>query len=139
MENSTVDFFVDPENPVSLGSSTIRNRSPKGKTSVQQVKLSSFIDRELHFLKLDVEGAEDAVLHDLVTSGAIGKIDQMVVEYHHHIDKDEDEFSDFLGKLEESGFGYQISTSYPFDARVRRGNTFQDVQVYAYRKTPKAQ
>ncbi len=139
MEDSTVDFFVDPEAPDSLLMSTNRARLLKKKTSVQQVKLSAFIDREVDFLKLDVEGAEDAVLQDLVSSGAISKIDQMVVEYHHHIDKNKDAFSTFLGQLEKSGFGYQISTSDQIsakviNARVSRGHTFQDVLVYAYRK-----
>jgi FkbM family methyltransferase len=139
MEESMVDFFVDTEAPGSLLMSTNRNRLLKEKTSVQQVKLSKFIDREVDFLKLDVEGAEDVVFQDLVASGAISKIDQMVVEYHHHIDKNRDAFSSFLAQLEESGFGYQISTSDQIstkvlNARVSRGHTFQDVLVYAYRK-----
>jgi len=138
MDESTVDFFVDPESPGSLLMSSIRNRLPK-KTSVRQVKLSSFIDREVDFLKLDVEGAEDSVLQDLVSSGTINKIDQMVVEYHHHIDKTKDAFGTFLGQLERSGFGYQISTSYPISARVSREQAFQDVRVYAYRKHSSAE
>jgi FkbM family methyltransferase len=49
--------------------STIRERgSGRAKTLVQQVKVSRFIDREVDFLKLDVEGAENAVLEDLVSS-----------------------------------------------------------------------
>jgi FkbM family methyltransferase len=137
MEESTVDFFVDPESPGSLLMSSIRNRLPK-KTLVRQVKLSTFIDRDVDFLKLDVEGAEDSVLQDLVSSGTINRIDQMVVEYHHHIDKNKDAFSTFLGQLEQSGFGYQISSSYPISARVSREQAFQDIRVYAYRKSPSA-
>jgi FkbM family methyltransferase len=137
IEDSTVDFFVYPENQNSFLASTIRDRMPHKKTLVQQVKLSRFIDREVDLLKLDVEGAEDAVLKDLRSSGAISKIDQMIVEYHHHIDKNKDIFSSFLGGLEESGFGYQISTSFqnPNSARISRGHVFQDILVYAYRKS----
>jgi FkbM family methyltransferase len=137
MEDSTVDFFVYPENPGSFLASTNRDRMPHKRTLVQQVRLSRFIDREVDLLKLDVEGAEDAVLKDLRSSGAISKIDQMIVEYHHHIDKNKDIFSSFLGGLEESGFGYQISTSFqnPNSARISRGHVFQDILVYAYRKS----
>jgi FkbM family methyltransferase len=137
MEESTVDFFVDPESPSSLLMSSKRNTLPK-RILVPQVKLSTFIDREVDFLKLDVEGAEDSVLQDLVASGTISKIDQMVVEYHHHIDKSRDAFSAFLGQLENNGFGYQISSSYPIGARVSRTQAFQDIRVYAYRKNPVA-
>ncbi len=138
MEDSTVDFFVYPENQNSFLASTIRDRMPHKRTSVQQVRLSRFIDREVDLLKLDVEGAEDAVLKELMSSGAISKIDQMIVEYHHHIDEKKDIFSSFLGGLEETGFGYQISTSFnsPNSARISRGRTFQDILVYAYRKSP---
>jgi hypothetical protein len=108
--------------------------SGKAKTLVQQVKLSRFIDREVDFLKLDVEGAEDAVLDDLVSSGAINNIDQVVVEYHHHIDKEKDAFSIFLAQLEESGFGYQISGHYDLSERASPGGFFQCLHVYAYRK-----
>jgi hypothetical protein len=73
-----------------------------------------------------------------VSSGTINRIDQMVVEYHHHIDKNKDAFSTFLGQLEQSGFGYQISSSYPISARVSREQAFQDIRVYAYRKSPSA-
>jgi FkbM family methyltransferase len=134
-EDSTVDFYWDPGDPGSGRMSTIRERgSGKAKTQVQQVRLSRFIDREVDFLKLDVEGAEDAVLEDLVSSGAISKIDQMVVEYHHHIDKEKDAFSIFLAQLEESGFGYQISGYYDISERASPGGFVQDVHVYAYRK-----
>jgi FkbM family methyltransferase len=155
MEGSTVDFFVDPESPGSLLMSSVRESLPKSRNLRQtrlplqivpmnifllrQVKLSAFIDREVDLLKLDVEGAEDSVLQDLVASGTISKIDQMIVEYHHHIDKSKDAFSAFLSQLERSGFGYQISGSYPISARVSRRQAYQDVQVYAYRKNSSAE
>ena len=135
-EDSKVDLYWDPQDPGSLGMSTIRDiGSGKAKALVQQVKLSRFIYREVDFLKLDVEGAEDAVLEDLVSSGAISNVDQMVVEYHHHIDKEKDAFSIFLAQLEQSGFGYQISGHYDISERASLGGSFQCVHVYAYRKS----
>ena len=139
-EHSTVDFYNDPRAPGSLAMSTSRETLPvwsQERTSVQQVKLSRFISRrKVDFLKLDVEGAEDAVLEDLVSSGSISNISQMVVEYHHHfIGKDKDAFSTFLAQLEESGFGYQISSHYPTTERASLGRFFQGLHVYAYQKS----
>ncbi len=145
LEDATVDFFVDPEQPTSLNASTNRNMMeanmlPKERTTVQQVRLAPFIDREVDLLKLDVEGAEDAVLKDLISSGVIDNIDQINLEYDHHVDENTDKLSDFLGQLEESGFGYQISTQFQDEdrlkvsARMTRGQ-YQTLLVYAYRKS----
>lgn len=136
MEDATISFFVDPETPGSLAMSTIRSRSLNKEIVVRQRKLSTYIDREVDLLKLDVEGAELAVLQDLVSTGTITRINQMIVEYHHNIHKNQEAFSSFLGQLEKSGFGYQISTSYPNGESASWDPIFQDVLVYAYRKSP---
>jgi FkbM family methyltransferase len=133
MEDATTSFFVDPETPGSLAMSTIRSRLLKKEIVVRQRKLSTYIDREVDLLKLDVEGAELAVLQDLVSTGTITRINQMIVEYHANIHKNQEAFSSFLGQLEKSGFGYQISTSYPNSERASWDPIFQDVLVYAYR------
>ena len=139
MEDSTVDFFVDPEWSGSLNSSTNRNLMPKKGTVVQQVRLSTFIDGRVDLLKLDVEGAEGAVLQDLVSSGVISNVDQIIAEYDHHIDENIDKLSEFLSQLEENGFGYQIATQFRDEnnltsARLSRGHAYQTILVYAYQK-----
>ena len=45
------------------------------------------------------EGAEDIVLTDLVESGAISRVGQLVVEYHHHLDPERDFLDAFLERL----------------------------------------
>jgi FkbM family methyltransferase len=135
-QDSTIDFFVDPDEPGSVYNSTIRERQPKKKTVVRQARLSTFVDRNVDLLKLDIEGAEGAVLEDLVSSGAISRIDQMIIEYDHHIDQNRDALGAFLSVLEENGFGYQISASYSPNVRISRGGTHQNVLVYAYQKNP---
>ena len=139
MEDSTVDFFVDPEWSGSLNSSTNRNLMPKKRMVVQQVRLSTFIDGRVDLLKLDVEGAEGAVLQDLVSSGVISNVDQIIAEYDHHIDENIDKLSEFLSQLEENGFGYQIATQFRDEnnltsARLSRGHAYQTILVYAYQK-----
>jgi FkbM family methyltransferase len=128
--DGSIDFFYAAR-PGSFTSSTAPERTGGQKTSVRQVKLSSFIDRDVDFLKLDFEGSEWAVLGDLIQSGAIHAIKQMIIEYHHHMKAEDDRFGAFLTLLEDCGFGYQLRASAaPGDSR----GAFQDVLVYAYKK-----
>jgi len=98
------------------------------------VQLSTFIERQVDLLKLDVEGSEEGVLEELVSSSKIRLIDQMMIEYHHHIDENLDTLGEFLKRLEDAGFGYLLnSKKWSFDKRTR--GHFQDIGIYAYRKT----
>jgi FkbM family methyltransferase len=111
--------------------STNVHRDSNRQVTVEQARLSQFIDREVDFFKLDVEGAEWAVLDDLIATGRLRHIVQMVIEYHHHIDTAVDRFSAFLEQLERHDFGYQIR-AVPYGPRQPR--EFQDLLIYAYRK-----
>lgn len=128
----TIDFYYDPDKPGSLSMSTMKERMPKNKQSVEAVPLSLFIDREVDFLKMDIEGSEKDVIEELSKEGRLTYIKQMVIEYHHHIDTGEDVFSHVLGQLENAGFGYQIRS----DLKPRfEPRQFQDIIIYAYQKT----
>jgi FkbM family methyltransferase len=126
--------FYGEKKAGSLLASTNPQRASATENTVEQVRLSSFIDREVDFLKLDVEGAETGVIAELHASGRIRNIAQAVIEYHHHIDKEKDHFSIFLAQLEEAGFGYQLGAS---QSQIKAREKFQDVVVYAYRKDGK--
>lgn len=133
--NGCIDFFSDESSPGSPEMSTVRERMPKDRTTVECVSLSSFMDNDLKgrtvdFLKLDIEGAEGAVLRDLVSSGAIARVREMVIEYHHHIGKEGPGFGPFLAMLEKAGFDYQLSTG---NVTLTVRGKFQDVLVYCYR------
>ena len=126
-----LDFYYDPDNPGALKMSTIRERMPKEKRVVEATRLSNYVNDEVDFLKLDVEGAEVGVIEDLNTHGKLPHIKQMAIEYHHHIFRDTDTLSNILGLLETAGFGYQIESSL---GRPFNRETFQDILIYAYRK-----
>ena len=130
-EEGEIVFYYDPSNPGSLRMSTIRERMSGSYQKVDAVPLSKYIDREVDFLKLDVEGVEKAVIKDLKRENKLVWIREMAIEYHHHIHKDDDTLSEMLKDLEDAGFGYQISGSqtHPFQR-----SRFQDILVYAYRK-----
>jgi FkbM family methyltransferase len=132
-ENRVVPFYEDPDDPATFRMSTRRERIPGGETTVEQRRLSGLIDGDVDLLKLDVEGAEDDVLDELVESGAIARVDQLVVEYHHHLDPARDFLDVFLERLRAQGFRYQLAAREGLADRANQEPAFQDVLVYAYR------
>lgn len=131
-KNGKVDFFVDKAGPGSpLMSTSSLRMDKKTKILVPSIKLSGMINGKVDFLKMDIEGSEFLVLRDLDSSGKIGLIDQMSIEYHHHIEDNLDELAGFLKILEKNNFGYQIHASQntPFTLK-----TFEDIQIHAYNK-----
>jgi FkbM family methyltransferase len=129
-ENGEIDFYNDPNRPSMLHMSTDSARVKGHHCVVPSRCLSDFIDEPVDFLKMDVEGAEQRVLNDLVRSGKVSLIRQMVIEYHHHLGAAESRMAAFLKTLEECGFEYQINAQlYP----VSRTGEFQDVLIGCYR------
>jgi len=127
-----VDFFFSEHTPGSLTSGIVRQRSSVQCRKVRAVRLSDHVDGEVDFLKIDVEGSELGIVRDLCLTGKIRYVSQMAIEYHHHINADEDTFSTILGHLENAGFGYQIGTRHMRRPLAQR--KFQDIFLYAYRK-----
>ena len=130
-QEGTIDFFYDEEKPGSTRMSIVEERSPQNKREVKTSPLSKFIDRDVDFLKMDIEGAEFDVIEEMIQSGAIKRVKQMVIEYHHHIKKEVDDFSVMLKMLEDSGFGYHLDSYAERPWPVRK---FQDIVIYAYQK-----
>ena len=78
----TVPFYAESAAAGSLVGSLDPARGGKLAGTVQDVTLSSFIDKPVDFLKVDVEGVECGVVEDLVDSGAINHVNEMVIEAH---------------------------------------------------------
>lgn len=130
-EEGQVDFYIDPDRPGSLLMSTIQDRMPHTATRVPSGRLSTFIDRSIDLVKMDIEGAELTVIKELSYSGRMAHVNNFLIEYHHHIDTAQDEFGAFLSLLEESGYGYQIRLPRQSDMTARE---YQDLVIFAYRK-----
>ena len=128
-----IDFYYDQDNTGSLIMSTRKERMPKQKQSVDALLLSKYMDEEVDFLKIDIEGAETEVVEELIKAGKLDLVDQMVIEYHHHIPGESDVFSGMLRLLEDAGFGYQIEGRLD---RPLRGEQVQDILIYAYKRKP---
>lgn len=127
-----ISFYNIEDNISSVVMSTVKDRVPDGKkNTVEATRLSNFINGTIDFLKMDIEGAELSVLKELIKSDKLRHVKQMVIEYHHHIKKHDDNFSHTLELLEDAGFGYQIEADF---VKPRRQVHFQDILIYAYNK-----
>ncbi len=129
-----IEFYVAADRNGSLLMSLDPQRAGAGdhkRTIVDGVKLSEFVNgKQVDLVKLDVEGAEGSVMRDLADSGAIKKIDQFVVEYHHHVDRHKAKLGNFLSLLTQAGFEYQIGAVW---ASPQARDEFQDIMVQAFR------
>jgi FkbM family methyltransferase len=132
-QDGEVPFFEDPDDPATFRMSTRAERLPGTPQPVRQRRLSQFVDDEVDLLKLDVEGAEDDVLAELVDAGAISRVRQLVVEYHHQLDPTRDFLGAFLERLRDHDFSYRVSAVERRSDRNNEEPTFQDVLVYARR------
>jgi FkbM family methyltransferase len=130
----SVYLYRDQTTPGSPQMTTRKERGTQAREQVSSTRLSKHIEEPVDFLKLDVEGAERAVINDLERAGKLERIRRLAIEYHHHLDPDEDKLSEMLAALERGGFGYQL------EARGDRApglhiHRFQNILVHAYRKT----
>lgn len=127
-----VRFFYSASNPSALSMSMRERSELDSSMEVECALLSDYIEQEVDFLKLDIEGAEQLVIPELERSGKLRYIREMVMEYHHHVTPGDDALSRTLAILERNDFGYQIGT---FGRRPFRKETFQGLLLYAYRKS----
>jgi FkbM family methyltransferase len=82
-------------------------------------RLSTYLNEPVDLLKLDIEGAELEVLRDLVKTGKISLVRNIVMELHFLVrDHDQENCEEVLHMLTMSGFKYKIITlnNPPFDA-----------------------
>jgi FkbM family methyltransferase len=131
--NGEVKLYEDPGDPATFRMSTRLGRIDGSPTAVAGRRLSDFVDGDVDLVKLDVEGAEDDVLSDLVDSGAIARVGQLIVEYHHQLDPTRDFLGAFLERLREQGFSYHVSAREQIAKRATLEPGFQDVLVHAFR------
>lgn len=133
-KNSEIFFYSDPNDPGSVVASTKKTRAQTFRTSVAEIKLSSYIKRNkiaiIHFLKMDIEGSEFESIIELSNNKTLGLIHEMIVEYHHNIRKNNSSLAKLLIKFEKLNFRYQM---YSKPIPLYKKNVFQDILLYIYR------
>jgi FkbM family methyltransferase len=125
-------LFYDPSEPGSGIRSLYQERVDEAvSVTVETTTLSSYIDRTVDFLKMDIEGSEIAVMQDLHDARKLPLIQKAAIEYHHHLMKDTDCLSQLLHILEQNNFGYHVHSIL---GHPHWRDQFQDIMIYAYRK-----
>lgn len=130
------NFYFDTDNPASLGMSLSKrlyegDAIRVGKTTVDCVALSRFLDGPVDILKLDVEGAEYEVLSELHAKGRLRDIAEIFVEYHYNECNPENSLSKILSLLESTGYRYIIDSRYRPPYYTHCGRGFK-LNIYAY-------
>jgi|APTNR8051073442_1049403.scaffolds.fasta_scaffold02574_10 FkbM family methyltransferase len=125
-EVGKLDFFIGNEKG-SVIASLSEDRNNTSRISVDAIRLSEFIgERKFDLAKIDVEGAEHAVINDLILDNKINSIGEFMIEYHHMVDKKNTRLAEFLEKMERSGFLYNVRAKY------RRIGNYQDIFFHFY-------
>jgi FkbM family methyltransferase len=126
------NLFHDRSQHGGLTMSVYRERIKDALSSaIETTTLSKYVDRTVDYLKMDIEGSKAAVLQELNHSKKLSLIQEMAIEYHHHIVKDVDCLSSLFHILEQNHFGYQVRSSL---RHPQSRGQFQDIMIYAYKK-----
>ncbi|MDX6514466.1 MAG: hypothetical protein QOH73_132 [Gaiellaceae bacterium] len=123
-------FYGFPGDRASLRATTIEQAGAEPVALVEAAPLSRYLDEPVDLLKLDVEGRELDILEELASSGALSRVERMMIEAHHHESFAENRLSSLLALLENNGFAYRV--------RAPRGGDHwasdaQDVWLYVWR------
>lgn len=129
-------FHIDIDDPASLGMSLSKrlyeNSSRKvGETTVECVRLSSFLDGPVDILKLDVEGAEYEVLSELHEKGKLSDIREVFIEYHYNESNPENSLVEILQMLKANGYRYIIDSNHHPPYHHYQNRHFK-LNIYAY-------
>ena len=129
-ENTTLEFFSEG----SWSGRIKKGLDDKSLIKVQTVRLRDFLNEEIDFLKLDVEGAETEILKDC--ADVIGNVKNIFVEYHHYYSEPQT-LHDILKILAENGFDYHIKESFvakhPFIERPKPAGMDFQVDIFAFK------
>jgi FkbM family methyltransferase len=126
-ETGTLKFFKEDKKG-SLVMSRHQVDSHSHSIKVPCHKLSEYMNQQIDYLKIDIEGGEEQVFEDLAQSGKLSNVLEYSIEYHLN-KNDSMSMGAFLTQLENSGYQYNLSGSPNLKGRFKPH--FQDVHIYA--------
>ena len=110
-------------------------RLSEGNTRVRTVRLRDFLGRRVHFLKLDIEGAETEVLGDC--ADLLRNVDKLFVEYHSLVGE-EQTLNVVTSILARSGFRIHVhsvlNSRQPFESRSTYLGMDMQLNIFAFRQ-----
>jgi Methyltransferase FkbM domain len=120
----------------SMGSKLDANKKDdENKRIVNCIRLRDLLNEDIDFLKIDIEGAEYAVLQDC--SDKLEKVKNLFVEYH-GLYSENDKLNEILNILRASNFNYYIKEGSPVHKRPfwdkeRSGDYDIILNIFAFR------
>ena len=99
-----IDFYIEGAD----GGRTYNNSQSQKTIKVKTMNLNKIINKEVDFLKMDIEGAEADVICNLKN---LKKVKQLFIEYHSFSDAKQT-LGPLLSTLTENGFKYYIHTQF---------------------------
>ncbi len=102
---------------------------------VDTVVLSTFLDKKVDFLKIDIEGSEMEVLEEC--KDKLGNVERMFIEFH-SIKDSRQSFNELLQLISDAGFKYYIECSgiksnQPFIKIESRFDYDMLISIFCYR------
>ena len=135
IENTTIGFT----NEGSMSSKVDQNDTAGKK--IKASRLKDFLNKKVDFLKIDIEGAEYAVIKDV--QDVLYNVRNLFLEYHGTFDQNK-ELVDIFNILSNSGFQFYIKEATPvykspfFDSLKEHQKKDWDVQlnIFCFRNNP---
>ena len=135
IENTTIGFT----NEGSMSSKVDQNDTAGKK--IKASRLKDFLNKKVDFLKIDIEGAEYAVIKDV--QDVLYNVRNLFLEYHGTFDQNK-ELVDIFNILSKSGFQFYIKEATPvykspfFDSLKEYEEKDWDVQlnIFCFRNNP---
>lgn len=132
-EDAVLEFNVEGADGGRLN--YVSNIESSRKTEVPVTTLSTYLDRDVDFLKIDIEGAEYEVLKEC--RDKLHHVKNLFVEYHSFVDQPQ-KLDQIIEILRNSGFRYYINNSgvrskKPFIKRKEMLGMDLQINVFAYR------
>jgi FkbM family methyltransferase len=129
--NTILSFYTDQ----GMGGRLELNYNNQVPKQVETIRLKEFLNQEVEFLKIDIEGAEIEVLIDC--EDKLSNVNNLFVEYH-SFQNSEQQLGELLNLLKRNGFRYHLRQSFSrlrplVDKNLVCENYDMAINVFAYR------
>jgi FkbM family methyltransferase len=111
------------------------NKNQDNIIEVETVELKNYLNRNVNFLKIDIEGAENEVIRNI--KEALINVERIFVEFHSFVER-EQMLPELLGILKDAGFRLHISSpglvsKNPFIHLKTYAGMDNQLNIYGYR------
>lgn len=112
-KNGTFEFTVPEQDSLAGSLRSIIEPQEINKEVVEVKRLSPFIDKQCDFIKLDIEGAEYAVLNDIKKK--LNIVNNIFIEYHGEANATSNDLVNITSILVKHGFKFHVSKAFGTD------------------------